>query len=154
MVAPRCVGLVVVALGAVASADPAPAPVAADPLPNVLPPAALTLDIPVHRKVPSLRIEAARVAAERFTADWPYPEPGPLITASGGQWFLGAYQYGTYSPRSGRAAALHGGSVAATLLGEILMSADAPIAGLGALLTGATLDAAAADADHAAEARR
>jgi hypothetical protein len=40
------------------------------------------------------------------------------------------------------------------MLGEILLAADSPVAGIGAMLTGATLDAAAADADRDAEARR
>jgi hypothetical protein len=40
------------------------------------------------------------------------------------------------------------------MLGEILLSADSPLAGVGALIGGATLDAAAADVDRDAEARR
>jgi len=106
--------------------------------------------IPDKPPPPSLRLEAARVAAERFDGDWRYPEPGPLLLRDGGDWFVGA---GHYRPRSGRAAALHGGSIAATMVGEILLSADSPLAGVGALLTGATLDAATADADRDAEAR-
>jgi hypothetical protein len=44
--------------------------------------------------------------------------------------------------------------MAATLLGEILLGTGSPLAGVGAMVTGATLDAAAADADRDAEARR
>ena len=60
---------------------------------------------------------------------------------------------GMYRPRTARSAALHGGSMAATLLGEILLQSGTPAAGVGALLTGATLDSAAADVDRDAEAR-
>jgi hypothetical protein len=101
--------------------------------------------------VPSLRLEAVRIAGERFDLDWRYPEPGPLFGSEGGQWFIG---YGHYRPLTRRSAALHGGSVAATMIGEILMSADTPLAGVGAMLTGMTLDAAAADVDRDAESRR
>jgi hypothetical protein len=41
----------------------------------------------------------------------------------------------------------------ATLLGEVLLATGSPLAGLGALVTGATLDAAAADIDRDVEAR-
>jgi hypothetical protein len=107
---------------------------------------------PTKPKVPSLRIEAARVAAERFEDSWRYPDAEPIWGIDGGGLWLGGA--GHYRPRSRRAAALHGGSMAATLLGEILVGSDSPLAGVGALLTGATLDAAAAEADDAAEARR
>jgi hypothetical protein len=101
--------------------------------------------------VPSLRLEAARIAGERFENDWRYPEPGPIFGFDDGMWFMG---YGHYHPRTKRSAALHGGSMAATLLGEILLESGTPAAGVGLLLTGATLDAAAADVDRDAEARR
>jgi len=98
----------------------------------------------------SLRIEAARVAAERFEDNWRFPEPGPVIGLDGNAWFVGA---GHYRPRTARSAALHGGSMAATLAGEILMGTGSPLAGVGAMLTGATLDAAAADVDRDTESR-
>jgi hypothetical protein len=123
--------------------DPDPAPVLSGLVPLQF--------APINRPPPSLRLEAARVMAERFAGDWRFPEPGPLLGVDGGTWFTGA---GYYQPRSRRAAALHGGSIAATLLGEILLAADSPLAGVGALVTGATLDAAAADADRAAESKR
>jgi len=153
MTALRMTTVLVVTLGT-ASADPVvtPAPAAhASPVmttPSLSPmPMA---DVPPPA-VPSLRLEAARVAGEQFALQWRYPEPGPLLGVEGGLWYLGA---GHDSPRSARSAALHGGSVAATLIGEILLGADLPVAAVGALLTGATLDAAAADADRDAEARR
>jgi hypothetical protein len=106
---------------------------------------------PTPAEVPSLRVEAARVASEAFENSWRFPDVGPLFSVDGGLWFVGN---GRYRPRSARAAALHGGSIAATLIGEILIQADSPLAGVGALLTGATLDAATADADRNADARR
>ncbi len=102
------------------------------------------------KDVPSLRLEAVRVAGERFEGDWRYPEPGTLGGIDGNGWFVGV---GHYRPRTKRSAALHGGSIAATMLGEILLSADSPLAAVGMLAGGATLDAAAADADRDAEAR-
>jgi hypothetical protein len=108
-------------------------------------------DVPKPTSVPSLRLEAARVVAERFDDTWRFPAPGALVGLDGAAWFVGA---GYYQPRSTRSAALHGGSIAATILGEVLLAANSPLAGVGALLTGATLDAAAADADLDAEARR
>jgi hypothetical protein len=105
---------------------------------------------PTPTQVPSLRLEAVRIANERASADWRYPEPGPLVGLDGGAWFYGA---GYYRPRSARSAALHGGSIAATMVGEILIATGSPLAGVGALVTGATLDAAGADADRDAEAR-
>ena len=148
--------LVLAATLGTASADPAPpsAPaVPAVPTPPAFAPLVLSplLEPPTPRPVPSLRLEAARVANEQFATSWRYPDPSSLVLYDGGDWFIGA---GHYRPRSRRAAALHGGSIAATLLGEILLSADSPVAGVGALLTGATLDAAAADADRDAESRR
>jgi hypothetical protein len=135
--------MVLVLVTATASADPPQRPTLVlsgftftDPTPQ-LPPV-------------SLRIEAARVAAERFEDSWRYPEPGPIIGLDGNAWFVGA---GHYHPRTARSAALHGGSMAATLAGEILVGTGSPLAGVGALLTGATLDAAAADVDRDAESR-
>jgi hypothetical protein len=139
-----------------AVADPTadPTVTASDPLPLFSTQPALrrpTFDRPPSAPVPSLRLEAVRVAGERWANDWRYPEPGPIIGFDGGLWYVGT---GYYRPRSARAAALHGASVTATILGEILLAADSPLAGVGALLTGATLDAANADADRDAEAAR
>jgi hypothetical protein len=106
---------------------------------------------PLSAAPPSLRLEAVRVAGERFAQDWRYPEPGAIAGFDGGGWFMGI---GHYRPRTRRSAALHGGSIGATILGEILISSGSPLAGVGALITGATLDAAAADVDRNAEARR
>jgi hypothetical protein len=130
-----------------ASADPDPAP---PPTPLTTTGPVLRLDLPTLPPV-SLRLEAARVAAERFSESWRYPEPGNLLSLDGSLWYVGG---GYYQPRTARSAALHGGSLAATMLGEILLSARSPAAGVGALLTGATLDAAAADVDRDAESRR
>jgi hypothetical protein len=128
---------------------PAPAAAPAAPSPTVIAPLLLT-EMPTL-PVPSLRLEAVRIAGERFDRDWRYPEPATLFGTEGGQWYI---SYGHYRPLTKRSAALHGGSVAATIAGQILMSADSPLAGVGALLTGATLDAAAADVDRDAESRR
>ena len=105
---------------------------------------------PPPQPVPSLRLEALRIAGERADNDWRYPTPEPIFGYQGG-WWMGP---GMYRPRTARSAALHGGSMAATLLGEILLQSGTPAAGVGALLTGATLDAAAVDVDRDAEARR
>jgi hypothetical protein len=159
-----CIGLLLVAgIGtAVAQPKPAPKPAPAPPAPSTSSPTSsstssllapgLLLLPPTPPDIPSLRIEAARVAAQRFEDSWRYPDVEPVFVLSGGMWMMGGN--GRYRPRSARAAALHGGSMAATLLGEILIHANAPVAGVGALLTGATLDSAAADADRNAEARR
>lgn len=133
--------------------DPQPATATNDPAPLTRAPSVapfLVFD-PPPPPVKSLRLEAARIAGERAESDWRYPIPGDVVGFDGGQWFIG---YGHYRPRSARSAALHGGSIAATLLGEILLQSGSPAAGVGALLTGATLDAAAADVDRDAEARR
>jgi hypothetical protein len=113
-----------------AAADPAPAVTANAPN-DPSPPGALFTNSPLLspptwdvKPVPSLRLEAVRVAGERFEGDWRYPEPGTLGGIDGNGWFVG----------------------------EILLSADSPLAGVGALIGGATLDAAAADADRDAEA--
>ena len=127
-----------------ASADPPQRP------PLVLSPFVQTDPTPQLPPV-SLRLEAARVAAERFEDSWRYPDPGPVVGYGDGQWFIGA---GHYHPRTKRSAVLHGTSMAATLAGEILIQSGSPLAGVGALLTGATLDAAAADVDRDAESRR
>jgi hypothetical protein len=127
----------------------------ADPTSNLTQPQGsyLRLDpIPIPAApVPSLRLEAARVAGEVFDNSWRLPDTSPLLAIDGGGWWIG---HGRYRPGSGRAAALHGGSMAATFLGELLLATDSPLAGVGALVTGATLDAAAADADRDAEAQR
>lgn len=141
--------LVIVATAGMAVADPATppklAPLATKPTSSVLPPSVLLLPpTPVKPEV-SLRIEAAKVAAQRFEDSWRYPDVEPFFGIGGDGMFIGA---GHYHPRTARSAALHGGSVAATMIGEILLSADSPVAGIGAMLTGATFDAAAADADE------
>src|SRR4051812_29189867 len=121
----RLVGAVVLLVAAAASADPAkPAPAASTvPAPPPHPargPFVLTpmllVDVPQLPPV-SLRLEAVRVAGMRSDTDWRYPEPGPLLGVDGGTWFLGV---GHYRPRTRRSAALHGGSIAATMLGSIL----------------------------------
>lgn len=144
----------VIVLGAtgIAVADPAPAadPAPSPPLPSLQFAPLPLVDIPQQPTEPSVRIDAARVVAERFAEDWRYPEPGSVLGVQNGLWYFGV---GTYQPKSRRSAALHTGSVAATIIGEILLAADSPLAGVGAMLTGVTLDAAAADADRAAEAR-
>lgn len=132
--------------------DPAP-PSSADPQPLTRAPSAapfLVFD-PPPPPVKSLRLEAVRIAGERAESDWRYPIPGDVVAYDGTNWLIG---YGHYRPRTARSAALHGGSIASTLLGEILLGSGAPVAGIGALLTGATLDAAAADVDRDAESRR
>jgi hypothetical protein len=149
----RVASIVLVLAAGTAAADPsssAPAPAAASSgSPAVLAPLRLT-EMPTL-PVPSLRLEAVRIAGERFDLDWRYPEPATLFGSEGGQWFLG---YGHYRPLTKRSGASHGGSIAATIAGQILMSADSPLAGVGAMLAGATLDAAAADVDRDAESRR
>ena len=101
--------------------------------------------------VPSLRLEASRVAQERYDGQWRYPEPGELGSYDGTGIYFGAHHY---RPRTRRSAALHAGSMGATLLGEILLSTGSPLAGVGAMAAGATMDAAGADADRDAEAAR
>lgn len=155
----RRVMLLVTVMAGTAYADdpptqPAPAPApppAAQPLtrtPSAQP--YLVFD-PPEPIVKSLRLEALRVAGERAESDWRFPTPEPIFGYQDGGWFMG---YGAYRPRTARSAALHGGSMAATLLGEILIGTGSPLAGVGALVTGATLDAAAADVDRDAEAKR
>jgi len=139
----RILSLAIVLFAAVAAADPAPLTKA----PSVMP--ILVLDVPPP-PVPSLRIEALRVAGERVDSDWHYPEPGPVFGYDRGFWFVG---YDQYTPRTGRSAALHAGSVSATILGGMLLDAI-PAAGAAALAAGVTLDAAAADVDRDAEARK
>jgi hypothetical protein len=132
--------------------DPGPQPVSGpQPLtrsPTVAP--FLVFD-PPPPPVASLRLEALRIAGERADNDWRYPTPEPIFGYTDGGWFMG---YGAYRPRTKRSAALHGGAMASTLLGEILIGSGSPLAGVGALVTGATLDAAAADVDRDAEAKR
>ncbi len=147
----RTSALVVICLvGGSASAGPSTS--AALPQPpfltlQPLPMFAEPVPVPV---VSSLRLDAARAAAEVFDSTWRYPDAAPVVSLTGDQWFFG---HGMYAPRSSRSAALHGGSIAATLVGEILLGTGSPLAGVGAMVTGATLDAAAADADRDAEAR-
>jgi hypothetical protein len=146
--------LVTVSVGTAYADDPAtkPQPVS-DPQPLTRTPSVapyLVFD-PPPQPVASLRLEALRIAGERADNDWRYPTPEPIFGYQDGGWFMG---YGAYRPRTARSAALHGGSMAATLIGEILIGTGSPLAGVGALVTGATLDAAAADVDRDAESRR
>lgn len=133
----------------------APTLAAADPATVTVPTFTLQTSMFDHKSepppVPSLRIEAARVAQEKYDDQWRYPAPGELGGYDGSGWFWG---HGHYKPRSGRASALHGGAVGATLLGEILLGSDSPLAGVAAMAAGATMDAAAADADRDAEAQQ
>lgn len=139
------------AAAGVVSADPnaSSPPATTTPAPHptlILQPLAL-IEVPALPPI-SLRLEAARIAAERFEDNWRFPVPGPIIGLDGNAWFVGA---GHYHPRNARSAALHGGSIGATIIGEILVGSGSPLAGVGALVTGATLDAAAADVDRDAE---
>jgi len=143
----RIIAIVMFTAG-IAGADPSTDPI---PIPATLVLQTTLFEEPTPTVVPSLRLEAARVAQERYDGQWRYPEPGELVGFDGTGIFFG---HGHYRPRSRRAAALHAGSVGATLLGEILLATGSPLAGLGALATGATLDAAAADSDRDAEAAR
>jgi hypothetical protein len=141
--------LLISALATTAAGDPVPDP---DPGPLTRKAAGPLLHLDVPKLPPvSLRLEAARVANDVFGASWRYPEPGSMLAVEGGYWFIGV---GDYRPRTARSAALHGGSIAATMLGEILLGTGSPLGGVGALVTGATLDAAAADVDRDAESRR
>jgi hypothetical protein len=150
----RAMALVVLLTAQAAVADPDPTPAITSNPPTmsstlVLAPLQLT-SVP-SLPVPSLRLEATRIAGERADSDWNYPEISPLLGSDGGYWWMG---YGHYHPRTARSAALHGGSIGATMVGQILLGADSPVAAVGALLTGVTLDAAAADVDRDAESRR
>ena len=141
----RIIAIVMFTSAGIASADPDPVTVPTFTLQTSMfdvktPPA----------PVPSLRLEAARVAQEKYDGQWRYPEPGELGGYDGTGFFWG---HGHYKPRTRRGHALHAGSVGATLLGEILLGSGSPLAGVGALAAGATLDAAAADSDRDAEAR-
>jgi hypothetical protein len=150
----RAIALVVLLAAHTAVADPDPAPAATNdpaPMSSSLVLAPLQLSSVPSLPVPSLRLEAVRIAGERADSDWNYPEVSPLLGSDGGYWWMG---YGHYHPRTARSAALHGGSIGATMVGEILLGADSPVAAIGALLTGVTLDAAAADVDRDAESRR
>lgn len=152
--------LAVTVLGGVAAADPPASSASGDgtsatattPLSRKPPTAPLlSFDTQIPPPpAPSLRLEALRVAGERADNDWRYPVPAPIGAFMNGDWYLG---WGYYRPTSRRSAALHGGAMGATLLGEILVGTGSPLAGVGAMLTGATLDAAAADTDRDAEAR-
>jgi hypothetical protein len=141
----RQVIAILVATTAVASADPSTDPVVVPTFQL----ATTMFDEPTPPPVvPSLRVEAARLAQERWEEQWRYPAPGELGGYDGTGIFFG---HGHYRPRSSRSAKLHAGAVGATLLGEILLGTGSPLAGVGALATGAVLDGAAADADADAE---
>src|SRR5688572_6781738 len=131
----RTLGVIamLVATTAVAAADPN-LTVSTDPIPTSPPLVLSTSLFKPEPVVPSLRIEAARVVQERYDGQWRYPEPGQLGGYDGTGIFFG---HGYYRPRSRRAAALHGASMGATLLGEILLSTGSPLAGVGALAAGA-----------------
>lgn len=102
-------------------------------------------DPPPTRVVKSLRDEAARVAADRAEA-WNMPGADLGLEQ---HWDIGRWT------RTGRAAKLHNRAAAATFIGEMILGlGGSPIAALGAFATGATLDAAAADAEADAAARR
>lgn len=148
----RSSALVVMCLaGGTAHADPSTSSALPQPPFLTLQPMPMFSDpLPVPT-VSSLRLDAARAAAEVFDNSWRYPDAAPVFSLDGDRWFLG---HGNYAPSSRRASALHGASMAATLVGEILLGTGSPLAGVGAMVTGATLDAAAADADRDAEARR
>jgi hypothetical protein len=142
----RIIAIVMFTTSGIAAADPNPVSVPTFTLQTSMfdektPPA----------PVPSLRIEAARVAQEKFDDQWRYPAPGELGGYDGTGFFWG---HGHYRPRTKRGHALHAGAVGATLLGEILLGTGSPLAGVGAMAAGATLDAAAADSDRDAEAQR
>lgn len=107
------------------------------------------VDVPPRPPI-SLRLEGARAAAEVFENSWRYPDTSPILSIDGGGWMVGNY----YRPTSRRSAALHGGSMAATFVGELLLATGSPLAGIGAMVTGATLDAAAADVDRDVESRK
>jgi hypothetical protein len=144
----RIIAIVMFTTSGIAAADP-------DPTPVTVP--TFTLQTSMFdaktppAPVPSLRVEAARVAQEKYDGQWRYPAPGELGGYDGTGFFWG---HGHYRPRTARGHALHAGSVGATLLGEILLGSGSPLAGVGALAAGATLDAAAADSDRDAEAQR
>lgn len=125
--------------------DPSSTPLARTP--NAAP--FLVFD-PPPPPVPSLRIELLRVAGERAENDWRFPTPEPVFGWQEDGFFIG---WGHYRPRTKRAAALHGGSIASTLLGQMLLD-TVPVAGVGLFAAGATLDAAAADVERDTEARR
>ena len=142
---------IVMCTGGIAAADPDPdLSVSSISVPTfTLQTQLFTVPPPVS--VPSLRLEAARVAHEKYDGQWRYPEPGVLGGIDGNGIFFG---HGFYRPRSDRASALHAGAIGATLLGEILLGTGSPLAGVAALAAGATMDAAAADSDRDAEAAR
>lgn len=116
-------------LAAAAHADPAATPLSDPPKP-----------------IPSLRAEGARIIAVMAEGDR-FPMVNPTVTLDGTEDF-------GWSP-SGRAGKLHAGAMAATFIGEMLLGLGAsPFAAVGALVTGATLDAASSDAARDQEAAR
>lgn len=148
----RYVPLLVLLMTSTALAD--------DPAPSTMqgkltPPAPLSafqfaVDVPPPPPV-SLRLEAVRTINENWENSWRYPQPGPLFGVDSGTFFIGN---GYYRPRTKRSAALHGGSIAATMAGQILLGTGSPLAGVAGLVAGATLDAAAADVDRDHESQR
>src|SRR5262245_33650005 len=114
----------VVMMAVPAMADPSLPTVSTSVTPSNLTLTPLTLFEMPQPTVPSLRIEAARVAAERNQDNWRFPEPGALAGFDGNGFFIGA---GYYHPRTSRSAALHAGAAASSLLGEILLSVDSPL---------------------------
>ena len=95
----------------------------------------------------SLRAEGARIVATMEAGEH-FPMVSPILTINGNYHFVG------WSPR-GRAGALTGAAMGATLAGELLLGFDAsPFAVIGAFVAAATLDAAASDAARDQEAAR
>jgi hypothetical protein len=142
--------LLVLVLAGTASADPKATTSNALPQPPFLTLQPITFADPPAPRPVSLRLEASRIAAEVFENSWRYPDVEPQLGISGGVWTIGHH----YRPLTARSASLHGGSMAAVLVGEILLATGSPLAGVAAMATGATLDAAAADVDRDAEAVR
>ena len=87
--------IAIVCTGGIAAADPDPVSVPTFTLQTAL----FTQTPPTI--VPSLRLEAARVAHEKYDGQWRYPEPGTLGGIDGNGIFFG---HGYYRPRSGRSA--------------------------------------------------
>jgi len=134
------VAWVLLAATTVAAAEPVPAPpLAATPVPALVPP--MLADPPAKRSAPrSLRDDAKRVAAD-LAAGGPASRDPDLL--------LMPWQIGRWSA-DGRAGKLEAAAGAATLVGEAALGfGGSPIAAFAAFVAGATLDAAAADAEAA-----